>query len=383
MGRADRGWLGTQRRKLCHACYRSSLQAVPRGHDTSLSARAKSLHAFLPRLDLTASHHPDVLGSNCGTATVMIPRQANRDGEHLTACRMRRSSPQSQGWTADGNRAMHVMPPLAPRRPERTAASDHGMCTVSHCHARGAIPPQGSPIGTGTPAQMGASGAAGDSLRAVWPWYDAPEVEEPLDATKDDLAGGLPSRLLDTARAVEMRVQARACLAKMYSYLESTMAKFLVGTKCHVSTNTAATYCRSWRVDGHTSDLLKRHYLILRLASGSAGWLARVILLVFREAGDLKTYLYMVSAHNLSLWYHLGLQDPVPTSAFLFVRWRLCNDFAYRCTCLMVNTKRCTGGRGRVQSYADPYSEDNQQSRSILQRPRTMEIYTGGDVHAE
>lgn len=196
----------------------------------------------------------------------------------------------------------------------------------------GASEPQGS---ISAPTQTETS-AAGDAIGAAWLWYNRQEDKEPFDAAKDDLAGGLPQGLLDPDRAMEVSVQAQARLAKMHSEnLDSTMPKFLAGTKCNVPWD-AVAYCRSRYADARVSGLLKWHYcLVLHLALGGAEWAARAVPLMLQSAdgtaNDLRASSYIVSAHNLNEWHGCGLQGAVLASALLFVKQRPHNVFSYKC----------------------------------------------------
>lgn len=207
--------------------------------------------------------------------------------------------------------------------------------------------------GYGVALGRGMRSAAGDPAGVLWSWYNSQEVKEPHDAAKDDLAEGLHPGLLDPARYMEVRVQADARLAKTYSEnLDSTSAGFPVAP-CRILPD-AAAYCQSRYANGRVSGLLKWHYcLVLYLATGNAGWLARAIPLMLQSADgtadDLRASSYIVSAHNLNKWSGCGLRDAVLASALRFARERPHSVFTHMCAHIVADLEADPGVRAEVR----------------------------------
>ena len=267
--------------------------------------------------------------------------------------------PQQHGRAADGALAMQ-----AAAHPEHGATPGHGMFPASAAYggtgvasggARGSeeIGAPGRP-GSATSPPTAGTPAAGDSVGALWSWYDSQEDKEPFDAAKDGLAAGRPPRSLDPSRAMEMKVQAQARLAKMYSEdLDSTMDRFLAGTKCTVPPD-AVAHCRSRYLDGRVSGLLKWHYcLVLHLATGNIEWLARAIPLMLHSADatadGLRASSYIVSAHNLNSWHGCGLRGAVLASALRFARMRPHSVFTHKCAHIVADLEADPGVRAEMR----------------------------------
>lgn len=208
--------------------------------------------------------------------------------------------------------------------------------------------------GHGAAPGRGMRPAAGDPAGALWSWYDSQEVKEPHDAAKDDLAEGLHPSLLDPARYMEVRAQADARLVKMRSEdLDSTMDKVIAVKPCSAHPS-AAAYCLSRYADGRVSSLLKWHYcLVLYLATGNAGWLARAIPLMLHSADGtadgLRASSYIISAHNLNEWNGCGLRGAVLASALRFTRERPHSVFTHKCAHIVADLEADPGVRAEVR----------------------------------
>lgn len=231
----------------------------------------------------------------------------------------------------------------------RVAFPNYGSATEGCRVARAEARP-----GYGATPGRDMSPAAGDLASALWSWYNSQESKEPHDAAKDDLAEGLHPGLLDPARYMEVRVQAEARLVKMYSEdLGSTMYKLPAVARRPILP-AAAAYCRSRYADGRVGGLLKWHYcLVLHLATGDVGWLARAIPLMLQSADGaadgLRASSYIVSAYNLNEWNGCGLRDIVLASALRFARERPHNVFAYKCAHIVADLEADPGVRAEMR----------------------------------
>ena len=208
--------------------------------------------------------------------------------------------------------------------------------------------------GYGAAPGHGMHPVAGDPAGALWSWYNSQEDKEPHDAAKDDLAEGLHPSLLDLARYMEVRAQADARLAKMYSEnLDSTTYKLPVVARRRILPAVTA-YCLSRYADGRVSSLLKWHYcLVLHLATGNAGWLARAIPLMLHSADGtadgLRASSYIISAHNLNKWSGCGLRGAVLASALRFARERPHNAFTHKCAHIVADLEADPGVRAEMR----------------------------------
>ena len=232
--------------------------------------------------------------------------------------------------------------------------------------------------------------AAGDLAAALWSWYNRQEDKEPHDAAKDDLAEGLHPRLLDPARYMEVKVQAEARMAKMCSEdLDSTMYKLPVVARRRILPAVTA-YCRSRYADCRVSGLLKWHYcLVLHLATGDVGWLARAIPLMLQSADGaadgLRASSYIVSAHNLNEWNGCGLQSAVLASALRFARERPHNVFAYKCAHIVADLEadpivRAEMRDGMIMAAGEA---DDYDARQCLHAARRLAGEPAGTAGAE
>ena len=184
-------------------------------------------------------------------------------------------------------------------------------------------------------------GSGSAPLHPAWLRYNLQEYKEPFDAARE-LAEGRPLRLLDPDRCMELRVQACARMAKMYSEnLESTAPEFLAKVPRPIPTP-AAAHCLSRYADVRTSLLLKWHYcLVLHLATGRSEWLARAIALMLQSADgtadNCRASSYVITAYNLDRWYSCGLRGAVLASALRFIRQRPHNAFTYKCAVIIAH----------------------------------------------
>lgn len=195
--------------------------------------------------------------------------------------------------------------------------------------------------GTGPPPKARPAFGGDNSFCPAWPRYDLQEDKEPFDAAKE-LAQGLPPRLLDPDRRIELGVQACVRIAKMYSEnLGSTAPEFLAKVPRPIPAP-AVAHCLSRYADGRTSLLLKWHYcLVLHLATGRREWLARAIALMLQSADgtadNRRASSYIITAYNLDRWHRCGLRDAVLASALRFIRQRPHSAFAYKCAIIIAD----------------------------------------------
>lgn len=184
-------------------------------------------------------------------------------------------------------------------------------------------------------------GGGSGPLRPAWRRYNLQEDKEPFDAARE-LAEGLPPRLLDPDRRMELAVQACARAAKMYSEnLKSTESEFLAKVPRRIPA-AAAAHCLSRYADVRTSRLLKWPYcLVLHLATGRSEWLAQAIVLMLQSADstadNYRASSYIITAYNLDRWYGCGLRNAVLASALRFVGARPHSVFSYKCAIIVAD----------------------------------------------